>query len=393
MNVNYNSLSTGRDTLLKNGIGDTVGSPPISSSKAMRKSWLVMFVLLLSMTFGQLASAQSIVNYAFSSSTTGSLDDLSSGATTMLTGANDDVATAVFPIGFDFWFMGVKYTHFSANSNGQFRFHASAAGPAIGSNVSTLGANAVTLAPMSGDNEVNNGMRFRVDGTAPNRKLIIEWNQFYVNFVNLTNAGNMQAWLSETTGKIDFVYGEIFNSSTSSQTRSIFISSSNTATTAGSITIGAVPVWTPSATLTVNTIAAGANPVGAPLVANLGSAAQGSRVVYSWTPNSVAPTDPTTLTFTAVTVSTTTPNWVDNSTDEAGFLVTRALDAGFTTGVVTTFVPSTTVGTTGTAYTSAQTGLTAGNTYFYRVQLLLRLLEVPELQVLKQLLLVLLTIG
>lgn len=201
---NYNSLSYRVSTWLKNGIGDSGGSPPKSRSKT---SWLVMLMFLLSVTISQRTWAQSIVNYDFSFSTSGSLEDISSGATTLLTGVNDDVATTVQPIGFDFWFMGVKYTHFSANSNGQFRFHTSAGAPAIASNVSTYSASTVTLAPMSGDNEVGNGMSFKVIGTAPNRRLVIEWNQFYVNFVNITNGGNMQAWVNETTGRIDYAYG------------------------------------------------------------------------------------------------------------------------------------------------------------------------------------------
>ena len=364
----YNFLSSSIRAEYKSGVGDRVGSPPKAKTESTSKSWITLLLLFLSLTIGQIAGAQNINNYGFTSGTDGSLEDLSTGSTTIMTGVNDDTGGTVTAIGFDFWFMGVKYTHFSANSNGQMKLHTSASDTAAASQQSSPVANTAILAPMTGDNEVGNGIRIKVIGSAPNRRLVVEWNQYYVNFVNLTNAGNMQAWLSETTGEITFMYGEIYNSSTSSQTRSIFIASSNTATTAGSVTIGATPTFTASATLVSNTIAAGANPVGAPLIANIGSAADGSRRYFRFTPPSITPADPTTLTFSAVTLSTITPNWIDDSTNEAGFLVTRALDAGFTTGVVTAVVASTTTGTIGTAYALPQTGLSAGTTYFYRVQ-------------------------
>lgn len=322
------------------------------------------------MFFSVASSGQSIVNYAFSSSNAGSLEDLTSGATSLLTGVNDDVATTVQPIGFDFYFMGVKYTHFSANSNGQFRLHSTAGATAIaGSNITTLTASTVTLAPMAGDNEVGDGMKMKVIGSAPNRKLVIEWTQFYVQYANITNAGNMQLWLNETTGKIDYVYGEMYNSTATSQTRSIFIASSNTATTAGYITVGAMPTFTPAATLVTNTFAASTitSGVASPLIANLGSAANGSRWVYSFTPNPIIDA-PTTLTFTGLSSASTTINWIDNSTNEFGFAITRATDAAFTTNVVTTNVTSTTSLATGGAYNSVQSGLAANTLYYYKVQ-------------------------
>ena len=329
-----------------------------------------MLLLLLTVSVGHRTWAQSIVNYTYSTGTNGTLEDLSTGSTSIQTGRNDDVATSVVPIGFNFLFMGVNYTHISANSNGQFRLHTSAGATAIGANVSTLAASTVTFAPFSGDNETGNGIRTKVIGTAPNRKFVIEWNQFQLNFADITNAGNMQAWLEEGTGVITYMYGEIYNSSTSTVSTSIFLSSSNTATTAGSVTISATPTFSASGTLVSNTIAAGAAPIGSPLVANIGSSAQGSRRFFRWTPSTTVSGDVTTLTFSAISSSATTVNWVDNATNELGFVVTRATDASFTQNVVTTQVATTTSAGTGTAYTSAQTGLTPGTTYFYKVEAL-----------------------
>lgn len=360
---NYDSVVS------QNSSGATILQKQNAASYAYgRRNWFsFVFTFMMLFYFG-FVQGQNIGNYTFATGTNGSLYDLTSGSTSYLTGVNDDTSGTVQSLGFNFTFMGTTYSHFSANSNGQMQLHASPAATAIGTNVTTSSGAAI-LAPFTGDNEVNNGMRFSVIGTAPNRIFVLEWNQFYVNFVNLTNAGNMQVWLEETTGKITYIYGAIFNSATSNQTRSISIASSNTATTVGSVTIGATPTFTVGSTLVTNTIVAGANPLGLTPIANIGSLTEGNRRYFSFTPaSSVAP--PISLSFSAVTSAGTTLNWVDNSTTEYGFLVTRATDAGFTSDVVTSTVASTTAAATGQAYASVQTGLLPSTTYYYKVQAL-----------------------
>jgi hypothetical protein len=68
-----------------------------------------------------LAQTISATTYPFSSSTGAALEDLSSGATQLLGANQDDAASSVATIGFDFWFVGTRYTQFSANSNGLVR--------------------------------------------------------------------------------------------------------------------------------------------------------------------------------------------------------------------------------------------------------------------------------
>ncbi|UPT70010.1 MAG: GEVED domain-containing protein [Flavobacterium sp. JAD_PAG50586_2] len=368
MNNNYNSLSTRFMTCIKTFVRATGENTRVSQSKGGFYSWMTVLLVLLSLTVSQRSWSQSITNYVFASNTNGSLEDLSSGSTSYLTGNLDTAAGTVQPLGFNFTFMGTSYSHFSANSNGQMALHTSSGATAIGTSVTTAAGTAI-LAAFTGDNEVNNGLRFKVIGTAPNRTFVLEWNQFYVGWANLTNAGNMQVWLDETTGKITYIYGEIFNANTSSITRSISIASSNTATTVGSVTIGASPTFTASASLVSNTIAAGTNPVGSPLVANIGSNAQGSRRFFTFTPVAVTtPSNPTSLTFTNISGSTITPNWIDNSTDETYFTVTRATDAAFTQNVVVSTLSSTTAAATGGAYSLPQTGLGLGITYYFKIQ-------------------------
>jgi len=291
---------------------------------------------------------QSITNYAFSYSFAGSLEDMSSGTTSLLTGNNDDNGSAVTNIGFTFNYMGFPYTQFSVNSNGQMRLGSTAVG---GTAISTFAAGVPILALMDGDNEVNNGIIYKVIGTAPNRILVVQWTEFYANWTNITGSGNMQALLYEGTGKIDFVYGNIYNSNSSSVTKSIFISASNTATTAGYVTVGATPTFTPAAAPVANTFAASVP------IANLASNAQGSRTVFTWTPPTVLPTAPTNLAFSGITTTGMTLNWTD-SPDESSYAIYRSLD-----GISYTYLTSLAANT----ITYPATGLAPSTLYYWKV--------------------------
>ncbi len=332
--------------------------------------WHIWLVAMFLLTINVMIAQPLITNYTFSTTTTGSLDDLSTGATnTNLFGAgpyDDNVTSTSYPIGWTFYFMGTPYTHFSVNSNGQLKLNTSITDAIIGSNVGPT-ANQAILAPFVGDNETGTGIRYRTTGAPGAQKLVVEWVGFYVNFVNISNAGNMQLWIDEATGAITYVYGEIYNSSSFSQTRAIGFSASNTVTTSGFVTIGASPTFTPSATWTTNTIAAGnGTATAAPLIANLGSAAQGSRRTYTWTPTcTVAPAAATSLTYPATGSASMTLQWLDNSTSEVAYVVQRSLDNITFTNVA--IITSTTSGTTGTAYTSAQSGLSPTTLYYWRI--------------------------
>ncbi len=368
MIVNYNSLSSGRDTMLKNDVGDLIGSPPIHSARRSISSYLMIVFALLSVVLGQSVQAQSIVNYAFTSSSSGTLEDLSSGATSIMTGNNDTAATSVQPIGFDFWFMGTKYSYFSANANGQFRLHAASGDSAISSgSITSYTAGTNTFALFSGDNEVNNGIRMKVVGTAPNRKLVIEWNQFYVGWADLTNAGNMQAWLSETTGTVEYVYGAIYNANSSAASRAIFISAGNTATTAAHVVIGASPTFVPGTSPATTSFAAGSGTAtGSPLLPNIGSTADGSRRIYTFAP-SQAPA-PSGLNISGITGNGMTLNWTDNASDESGYAVFRSTDNINFTLIATTAA---------NAVSYSATGLSFGTTYHWKIASVREILGTP----------------
>lgn len=81
---------------------------------------------------------------------------------------------------------------------------------------------------------------------------------------------------------------------------------------------------------------------------------------------------PTLFTSTPVTATTTTIGWTDNSTNETAFKLYRSVDNVNFTQIGADIASTTTAGT-GTAYSSVQTGLLPGTTYYYKISSVLEL--------------------
>lgn len=311
---------------------------------------LKVFVLLAVLLIGGTINGQSLANYSFSAAATGSLTDMSTGTTNLLTAAtyHDDDASAVTNIGFPFVFMGTLYNQFSVNSNGQMRLGSSVIN---GTAYTTPTASVAILAPMAGDNAVKASGRvvYKVTGTAGNQVLIVSWEDITIPYSSINTGATMQARLYEANGKIEFVYGNMYNG-TAATSRSIFLGSSNTATTNGYVTIGAPGSFTLSATNTANTFST----VGT--ITNLSNATDGSRVIYTWTPGA-APTAATNLTFSSVTGTSMTLNWTD-SPNEISYGILRSTD-----GINYTLVTSLAANTV----TYPATGLSFGTLYYWKV--------------------------
>lgn len=329
---------------------------------------MTVFLMLFSFVFVQ---GQSVANYAFSTTTTGSLAldangntvDMSTGTTQLLASGLDDSASTVQAIGFNFIGMGTLQTNFSANSNGAMALGNVAIGTSGITNVGS--ATTMFIAPFGGDQATHatGKVHYKVIGTAPNRTLVVEWLNMEMDYQSTTSNGTYQTRIYETSGVIEFVYGAMSVADVFATGPVIGFSAGTTAGKIASITSSTNAVTTNGATFINNTYALGA-------IANLDSAADGSRRTYVFTPSTLAVAAPTTLTFSGITSSGTTVNWVDDSVTEFGFLITRATDASFTANVVTTTVTSTTTAATGGAYNSIQTGLTPSTLYYYKVQAL-----------------------
>jgi len=243
----------------------------------MKKLMLFCVILLFSMT---LLYAQNIAEYNFTTATDGSLMDMSSGTTPLLAPLTyyDDAASPVFDIGFNFTFCGVSYSQFSANSNGQMRFGSTAI-----TTFPSISLDTALLQPLSGDNAIqaDGQLHYKVFGSTPNRIMVVEWASFRVPYSSTLGTGStMQAWFYETTNMVKFVYGAMYNNSTSSQPRGVVISNSNVAGTVGNVTnITTTPTWSTASTSVQSTSFPASS-----AMANLNSAADGARRMFSWAP-------------------------------------------------------------------------------------------------------------
>jgi hypothetical protein len=327
-------------------------SPPIWRKRVTTNFGfaILLFSLLLSTGFG-FAQTIDATTYPFVASSGAALEDMSTGTTALVGVGSDDGASTVQNIGFEFSFVGIKYTQFSANANGLIRLGAAGVTTAWTNNLA-LATNVPQLAVYWDDlaTGTNGGVKYKIVGAAPNRILVVDWLVTIPRITTGTAGANFQAWLYESAGVIEYRYGAGMVVDVTNTGASVGFGSS--ATVFSSVTL--------NATSTDATVAYGtAN--------NVNTIGITAGTKFMFTPASIVLGDVANLTFSAVTQNGTTLNWDDNATNEAGFLVTRATDAAFTQNVSNFSVASTTSVGTGTAYTSVQTGLSAGTNYFYRV--------------------------
>lgn len=218
--------------------------------------------------------------YSSSTATNATLVDMSTGTTPLLTVAtyHDDDASVVTNIGFNFVYCGTTYTQFSANSNGQLRLGATA----ISGGAASPALNVPLLLPLSGDNAIlaTGKLHYKLTGSSPNQVLVVEWSGFRIPYGSTGTASTMQALLSENGGQIQFIYGAMYNNSTSASTRGVCISSSNVAGANGNwTTITATPTYTTTATgITTTSFTASSD------MTNLNGTVAGSLRTFTFTP-------------------------------------------------------------------------------------------------------------
>jgi hypothetical protein len=313
-------------------------------------------------TFIQVSAQSNSANYSFTTTTTGSLTDMSSGTTQLNAADQDDVSSFVTNIGFDFFFMGVRYSQFSVNSNGTLRFGATVISNTLYDPLGQAAQNLITAYGADQRTHAGNGkVHYKMLGTAPNRVLVVEWLNMQSDF----NAGGTadltyQLRLSETTGEIEFVYGSMTMGANgaadpNSQSPQMGFSSNNAVGTVGSVTAAQSSTPAPSfsgasGTPVNNLYGTGTIPV-------LTSVSDGSRRIFKFTPPAVtAPEAP--LAFTSITTTGMTLNWTD-SPNEVGYVIYRSDDGGNTYNYINSVAQN--------ATSSTQTGLFENSTYYWKV--------------------------
>lgn len=320
----------------------------------------VLFVALLLLSGTWKVRGQSTVNYTFASATNGSLTDMSSGTTNLVVPSSTlaDNASALTNIGFDFWFMGTRYTQFSGNTNGLVRF-----GGTVVTTDYTNDLNQATDLPFLSAfwddfgcaSPIIAKVHYKVTGTAPNRVLIIEWKDFlFVYSATAGAASTFQVRLYETAGTIEYVYGAMNNATTAQPTTaSIGFSIGNADNSLISVTDISTPAVTRAAASVVDILV---NNTTDGAIAGLDGTTDGSRVKYTF--SQTIPTAPTSLTFTDIAITSMTLNWVDNASNEFGYAIFTSTD-----DITYTFNSQTVAGVT----SKSLTGLTGNTKYYIKV--------------------------
>ncbi|CAN1485147.1 Fibronectin type III [Flavobacteriaceae bacterium] len=184
-------------TLLKN-------KSNTNNSFSFKKSISALAVILALMggeiSFGQVAA------YTFTQ-TSDTYTALSASTTIGATSWDDNVATV--PIPFSFNFNGIPYTTASVNTNGYITFGTTVSGTAIYAPVSDAGLFAGAISAFAIDLvSATDGIVYGVEGTAPNRVFVVQWNNVKrYNATALADTVNFQIRLSETSHAVAIIYG------------------------------------------------------------------------------------------------------------------------------------------------------------------------------------------
>lgn len=320
----------------------------------------VFLVVLLMM--GGLVNAQSVANYG---GVTNFQATSSAGAFAVITGATvpsgmlvDDAISAAIPIGFDFYFNGLRYTQVQAGTDGYLSLNTTGtSGSAISNNLAT-GATVTrpVLAPFWDDMDGRGTTpaakaSYVTTGSVGSRVFTFEW----LNWVR-TGGGaggavmSFQVKLFEGTGVIRYIYR-----------------SDATALSGASASIGLSAVGSGSGTF-VSLNNAGATPTTSTTTETATiSTKPATDQIYTFTPPGNAGSTvtslaaPTAINFTSITGTGMTVNWTAASptTGITKYAIYNSSDGGTTYN----FVNTTNLGTN----TLAVTGLTASTSYLWRV--------------------------
>ncbi|MBL7932339.1 MAG: T9SS type A sorting domain-containing protein [Bacteroidia bacterium] len=330
-----------------------------------------LLVFLFYSPFGIALRAQSVANYSVTRTTGTTYTSIAGTGNSFIwrstTGGatNDDNRSILTPIGFDFWYLGIRYTNFSASTNGFIDFSTStnvgtagsAYGPLNGSEFSVggTGGTMLALAPCYSDlwpsnvgtTPLSSFMKYATSGTAPNRVLTVEWVSAEIYkaspYWTTVPSFNFQVKIYETSGLIEFVYG----------TMTVGTASHNYA-------LGINNFWTPAATptasqhltqQTANTTSFAATPQDALTTYPT------SDTKLSFTPPAPSAA-PSTLSFSNVAKGSMDLYWTDNASNELGYVILNSTD-----NVNFSFVSQLAAG----AGSAAVTSLSAGTTYYWRV--------------------------
>lgn len=278
-------------------------------------------------------NAQTANTYTFTTSTGATLDAMS-GASTAIGSSVDDTPSALLDIGFTFAYEGTNYTQFSVTPDGFLKLGSPVAVSQFSNSIVST-TNVPKLFPFWDDlaTGTTGNVTYLVTGSAPDRILKVQW--FVTIPRNTTGPANstMQAWLYETSNKIEFRYGTVGGNSTSASlgingatptnfhsiTSVTHTSSTVTANNSNTIWPGTgrqytfMPPQPCAGTPSGGTTVASANPVcsGVSFTLSLSGATQGLGLAYQWqsSSNGVSFNDIGGANSSSLTTTATSTTW------------------------------------------------------------------------------------
>ncbi len=371
-----------------------INSPSIIDTNAGRTRKYVFILLCIAAGSMQFAFAQSLANYKAPNGsivrstgiTYNSIEFTGNAVPSWRftgSGAEDDDRSFPVSIGFDFWYLGTRYTTFSVSTNGFIDFSSATnnGGPATnqyGSSDNDLSAPAsattrtmpLTIAPFyydqttdtsaGGLDALGNGIRYLTTGSAGSRVLTVEWirSQPWYSGAGGNPSFNYQVKLYEGTGEIEFVYGYMDISTFSFAAQTVNIVQGYTSGMNGtsiSTTPTAAEMLVQQSPNSTTFSEAGVNG-GASNTPHTLQTLPASYTSIKFSPP--VPTAPTGISFTSVTQTSMQVNWSD-SPNEIAYTVYRSDDGGATYNFITQLAAGT--------LNYNQTGLLAGTTYYWKV--------------------------
>ena len=296
--------------------------------------------------------AQQISKYAFSS-TTSTFTSIS--GLSLLQGGSSNYVFNDVNIGFDFWYMGSRYTKLSVSTNGLVRLGANLTQSYPANDFASVDSEGPVLAPLWDDIVPldlsllsPSNYSTKIDGTYPNRIFTIEWNGMRwdknaqgVLLVLPVNASTISFQLKVfENGNVQFNYRrEATQTNTNNRSATVGIS--------GPPGKGFLSLSSLSSTATVNSTSSNNSISNMPV----------SNQVFVFDPQET--TAPSNLTFTSISTDVVTLNWTDKSNDELGFAIYRS------TTLAGTYEYIEKVASNVTSFNDI--GLSAGTTYYYKV--------------------------
>jgi hypothetical protein len=309
--------------------------------------------------FSVSAWSQTVASYNFAEST-GTYSSLA-GATTDFTTTDNGVTTTAVVIPFTFVYNGVNYTTCRISTNG-FLTMGNATTPSSSNYTpisSTTAAYNTAISALGWD--LNSTVKHQTLGVSPNQTFVVEWSNAYRYSIGSTENLNFQIRLSETTNKVEIVYGSMTTTNTNFSSGGSQVGLKGASADYNNVSFTNSTLTGFVYTLNWNNL----------IVANSQSAAVGitaaigpaSGTTLGWTPGTCTQVT-TAATATGITDAGASVSWTNNAMYASGYLVRwRKVNEDYTVATWTTPVA---VAAGSSSYSI--TGLAASTYYIYSIE-------------------------